>query len=59
MVKKIKFELKCLTSIDHDYILRDTVEAVKHFHWDTIYLKFLKVTPTLMAFLNGLIKKFM
>ena len=32
LVAKIKAEMRKLSSKEHDSILRDTIEAVKHFH---------------------------
>lgn len=54
---KIKREMKDISSDSHDSILRDTVEAVKHFHWETVMLELLKKMPTLMALLSHLIPK--
>lgn len=54
---KIKHEMKDISSDSHDSILRDTVEAVKHFHWETVILELLKKMPTLMALLSHLIPK--
>ena len=39
LVAKIKAEMRKLSSKEHDSILRDTIEAVKHFHWDTVMLE--------------------
>ena len=34
--RKIKAEMKDLASNKQDSVLRDTCEALKHFHWDTV-----------------------
>ena len=54
---KIKSEIRQLASDRHDSILKDTVEAVKHFSWDTIYLELQTNVPTLMQLLHLLVKK--
>lgn len=53
----IKKEMKNLASIDSDSILRDSVEAVKHFSWETITSELQNKVPTLMKFLQYLVKK--
>ena len=53
----IKKEMKDLASIDNDSILRDTVEAVKHFSWETITSELQKKVPSLMRLLQCLVKK--
>ena len=54
---KIKAEMKVLNSKDHDSILRDTIEAVKHFHWDTVMLELLQRVPTLMSLLKEVVRR--
>ena len=39
-----------------DSILRDTVEAVKHFSWDTVTIELQMKTPTLMQLLRSLVR---
>ena len=46
----IKVEMKQLSSDKHDSILRYNIEAVKHFHWDTVILEMKKMIPTLFLF---------
>ena len=41
----------------HDSILRDCVEAVKHFHWETVMLELLQNVPTLMRLLSMMIRR--
>lgn len=61
MIKKlaamIRSEMKSLSSTTYDSILRDTIEAIKQFHWDTVMLELLKKVPTLMALLSQIIKQ--
>ena len=52
---KIKKEMRELSSDRHDSILRDTIEAVKRFSWETVYLELCKMTPILMSLLAQLI----
>ena len=53
---KIKSEMKNISSADHDSILRDSVEAIKHFHWDTVFLELQNKVPTLMSLLKQIVK---
>ena len=55
--RKILLEMRELSSAPHDSILRDTVEAVKNFHWDTVLLKYKKMIPTLVMLLEALLPK--
>ena len=55
LVAKIKAEMRKLSSKEHDSILRDTIEAVKHFHWDTVMLELVQRAPTLMHLLKQLV----
>ena len=48
---KIQKEMKEISSLTHDSILRDTVEAVKHFSWETVGLELHDKLPTLMTLL--------
>lgn len=57
MARKIRAEMKRLSSDVHDSILRDTVTAVKQFHWDTVMLEYEKMLPTLVMLLRNLIPK--
>ena len=52
---KIREEMKHVSSGGHDSILRDSVEAVKHFNWETVRLELLQQTPTLMSLLTQLV----
>ena len=53
--KKIKGEMQEMSSQSFDSLLNDKVEAVKHFHWETVHLECEKGLPTLMALLKNLI----
>ena len=54
---KIKAEMKEISSDNNNSCLRDCVEAVKHFHWDTVWLELLHKMPMLMSLLSHLIRK--
>ena len=53
---KIKKEMRSISGKNHDSILRDTVEAIKQYHWDTVFLELMKNIPTLMNLLKQLVK---
>ena len=55
LVAKIKAEMRKLSSKEHDSILMDTIEVVKHFHWDTVMLELVQRAPTLMHLLKQLV----
>ena len=57
LVIRIKEEMKDICSISHDSILRDHIEAVKHFHWDTVFLELVRKLPTLMSLLSHLLPR--
>ena len=40
--RKIKKEMKDLSSDDRDSVLRDAVEAVKRFNWTTVMMEYEK-----------------
>ena len=54
---KVKSEIKELCSHKHNSILRDTIEAVKHFHWETVFLELVQKVPTLMHLMRQFIAK--
>ena len=63
---KIRHEMKELSSDSYDSILRDSVEAVKNFNWETVRLELIQNMPTLTGadlgalappFLRGVYKK--
>lgn len=54
---KIRSEMKDISSETHDFILRDSVEAVKHFHWDTVMLALQRKMPMLMSLLSQLVQQ--
>ena len=41
--------------MSHDSILRDNIEAVNHFSWETVWLELLANVPILMQILSALI----
>ena len=49
--------MKVLSSRSYDSILRDTIEAVKQFSWDTVVLELQKQLPTLMDLLSQIVKE--
>ena len=55
--RKIKVEMKQLSSDAHDSILRDayTVEALKHFDWDRVMLELEKTLPILLTLLKQIV----
>ena len=56
VARTIKREMACISSSDHDSILRDNVEAVKKFSWDTVTLELQSKVPTLMLLLLSLVR---
>ena len=57
MAHKILAEMKQLSSDSHDSIIRDDVEAVKNFHWETVMIEYKKMIPTLILLLECLVDK--
>ena len=57
LAAQIREEMKSISSDEHDSVLRDTIEAVKWFSWDTVMLEFIKMMPTLMSLLQQLVKQ--
>jgi len=51
--KKILLEMKEISSLEHDSILRSTytVEALKHFEWERVWLELKENLPTLTSLL--------
>lgn len=47
--------MKHIGSTDHGSILRDTNEAIKQFHWETVRLELVEHVPTLMSLLTQLV----
>lgn len=52
---RIKREMKAISSDAQDSVLRDTIEALKHFSWETVWLELNQNIPTLMSLLSQLI----
>ena len=57
VANKIKSEMKAMSSDANDSLLRDSVEAVKHFNWETVMLELLRMAPTLMSLLSQLVQR--
>ena len=53
--RKIKKEMKDLSSDDRDSVLCDAVEAVKRFNWTTVMMEYEKMMPTLLTLLKQLV----
>ena len=52
IARTIKQEMKTLASMEHDTILRDNIEAVKNFSWDTVFMELNEKVPTLIRLLR-------
>ncbi len=52
MARTIREEMKTLGSMEHDSILRDNIEAVKQFSWETIFMELSQKVPTLIRLLR-------
>ena len=57
VARKILAEMQALSSNKQDSILRDTVEAVKRFSWETVRAEYILMIPTLMLLLESLVPK--
>ena len=51
VARGIRKEIKGICSENHNSVLRDTYEGVKHFSWETVWLELLKQVPTLIKLL--------
>ena len=56
VARAVQEELNVLCSTNHDSILRDSIEAVKHFSWETVWLELCKMLPTLVSLLMELVR---
>ena len=52
---RIREEMQAISCRSHDSILRDSVEAVKKFSWETVRLELQYTMPTLMTLLSQLV----
>ena len=52
---KIREEMRTISSQSHDSVLRDSVEEVKQFSWETVRLELVQKMPTLMVLLCQLV----
>ena len=55
VARKIKAEMKDISSQRHDSFLLDSREAVKHFSWDRVLHELRSMMPTLIQLLTKLI----
>ncbi len=55
VVRQVKGEIRKLCSDKHDTVLRDCIEAVKFFSWETVWLELGQNVPTLMTLLKSLV----
>ena len=55
IARLMKREIHRLCSDEHDTLLCDSIEAVKCFSWETMWLELEKNVPTLMALLKSLL----
>ena len=51
--RQIKREIKSFCSLDRNTLLRDDLEAVKNFDWETVWLELKGGIPTLFGYLNS------
>ena len=49
LTSKIKKEIKKVCKLDHNSIMRDDIEGVKQFSWETVWLKLQRNVPTLYS----------
>ena len=55
LCRKIKEEIKLITSNEHNSILRDNHEGVKNFSWENIWKEVVTNIPTLVKIITSLI----
>ena len=55
LTSKMKKEIKNICQLDHNSILRDDIEGIKHFSWETICLELERHVPTLVALMKKLL----
>ena len=53
----MKSDIKTVSGDAHDSILRDFVEGVKQFSWDTVWLELSRNIPSLMSLLSQIIPR--
>lgn len=51
----IRDEMKAISSQSYNSLLRDSVEAIKNFWWETVWQEMLKKMPTLMLLLSQIV----
>ena len=57
LTSKIKKEMRKVCKLDHYSILKDDIEGVKHFSWETVWLELQRDVPTLVTFLTKLLSR--
>lgn len=57
LVLRIRRAMLDLSSLEHDSILRDNVEAVKKFSWEAVWLDLRRKMPIFMSLLYELVPK--
>lgn len=55
VIKHIQNEMKAICSDKHDSILRDSIDGIKQFSWNTVWVEMITKMPTLMKLLSGLL----
>lgn len=55
LANKIKSEMTVISSDAHDLILKDSVEAMKVFSWETVSLELVQKVATLMSLLSQIV----
>ncbi len=55
--RKNTAEMKQLSSDEYNSVLRDNMEAVKEFNWETVMFEFGKKLSTLVNLLKGIIPR--
>ena len=57
MAKAIDAEFRAVCRHTHDTLLKDGLEAVKQFSWETVWYELHAVVPTLMSLLKKLVRR--
>ena len=52
IARTINEEMKSLASMEHDTILRDNIEAIEQFRWDTVFMELNEKVPMLIRLLR-------
>ena len=57
LTSKIKKQIRKVCKLDYYSILKDDIEGVKHFSWETVWLELQRDVPTLVTFLMKLLSR--